>query len=148
VGQTYQRAIAYVLCPSACGGSDLNLDWHDRIIARDEFEAENDRSATAIAGLLHDAFSDCSPRFELRRGARRLVPQGHYTPSKPSQCITEVTMRMQEIVLAREEILQQSHWTIAASKRLIARVDQLRTEVSRARGAPGVLAPLTRGQVR
>jgi hypothetical protein len=109
------------------------FDWRDRIAARDEFEAEDDRSAIAIAKLLHDAFSDCSPRFELWQGARRLVPEDHQGPAKPSQCITDVTARVQEIVLEREETLQRSLWSIATSKRLIARIDQLRTEVSRDR---------------
>jgi hypothetical protein len=58
------------------------LDWRDRIAAR-EFEAEDDRSAIAIAKLLHDAFSDCSPRFELWQGARRLIPEGHRTGAGP-----------------------------------------------------------------
>ena len=109
------------------------MDMQNRIIARDEFEAKDDRRAVAVAVLLHDAFSDCSPRFELWQGARRLVPEAPHAPAKPTQCLTDVTLRMQETVLEREEILQRSLWSIAASKRLIARVEQLRTEVSRRR---------------
>ena len=107
------------------------LDSRDRIAARDEFEAADDQSGTVIAGLLHDAFSDCSPRFELWQDARRLVPGAHHRPAKPGQCVAEVTLWMQETVLEREEILQRSLWSIAASKRLIERVDQLRTALSR-----------------
>ena len=57
------------------------------IIARDEFEAENDETAIMIAGLLSDACSDLSPGFELWQGARRVVPDvkkqvaGHPNPS-------------------------------------------------------------------
>jgi hypothetical protein len=36
---------------------------------------------------------------------------------------------MQETVLEREELLQQSRWSIARSKRLVARFDQLKEEV-------------------
>ena len=105
------------------------LDGRDRIAARDEFEAQDDRTAIAIAGLLHDAFSDCSPCFELWQGARRLVPETPVRPAKASQRTAEVTLRMQQTVLEREEILQQSLWSIATSKRLVARIDQLRTEL-------------------
>jgi hypothetical protein len=54
------------------------LDWRDRIAARDEFEADDDQSAMTIAASLHDAFSDCSPRFELWQGA----PLGPGEPSR------------------------------------------------------------------
>jgi hypothetical protein len=105
------------------------LDWRGRISARDEFEAEDDDSAITIAVMLHEACADCSPSFELWRGASRLVPPGT-SPSKPSQSIAEVTLKTQETVLEREELLQQSYWAIAKSKRLLARLERLRTEVS------------------
>src|SRR5437667_9497480 len=120
------------------------LDWHDRAAARDKFEADDDRGAITIAALLHDSFSDCSPGFELWQRARRLVPEGDQRPAKPSHNITAVTLRMQETVLEREVILQQSRWSITASKRLVARVDQLRTEVSRSRPGPLWSAPARR----
>lgn len=107
------------------------LDWKSRITARDDFAAEDDQSALPIAALLHDAFSDCSPGFELWQGARRLVPENHQGSAKPRQCITAITLRMQEMVLEREEILQQSRWSIATSRRLIDRLDRMRNEVFR-----------------
>jgi hypothetical protein len=50
------------------------LNAAQRIGARDEFEAENDETAIAIAGLLCDACSDLSSGFEIWQGARRVFP--------------------------------------------------------------------------
>ena len=103
----------------------LNAAQH--IAARDEFEAENDETAITIAGLLSDACSDLSPGFELWQGARRVVPDVEkQVAGHPNQSSTAITLQVQNIVLEREEILQQSHWLIAKSKRLQARVDELR----------------------
>ena len=105
------------------------LDAAQGIAARDEFEAENDETATTIAGLLYDACSDVSSGFELWQSTRRVVPDvkkqgaGH-----PNQSSTAITLQLQNIVLERAEILQQSRWLIAKSKRLQARVDELRKD--------------------
>ena len=103
------------------------LDASHRIIARDDFEAEDDQSAITIAGLVYDACSDVSSGFELWSGTRRLVPDVEkQTAGYPSQNSAELMLRVQDIVLEREKILQQSRWLIAKSKRLQARVDELR----------------------
>src|SRR5215469_3773456 len=103
------------------------LNAAQRITARDEFEAENDETAIMIAGLLSDACSDLSPGFELWQGARRVVPDvKKQVAGHPNQSRTAITLKLQNIVLEREEILQQSHWLIAKSKRLQARVEELR----------------------
>jgi len=103
------------------------LNAAQRITARDEFEAENDETAITIAGLLSDACSDLSPGFELWQGARRVVPDvKKQAAAHPNQSSTAITLQLQNIVLEREEIIQQSHWLIAKSARLLARVDELR----------------------
>jgi len=103
------------------------LNAAQRINARDEFEAENDETAITIAGLLYDACSDLSSGFELWQGARRVVPDAkNQTGGNVSQTSAAITLQVQNIVLEREEILQQSHWLIARSRRLQARVDELR----------------------
>ena len=50
------------------------LDATGRIAARDEFEADSDESAIAIARRRYNASSDFSSGFELWCGDRRLVP--------------------------------------------------------------------------
>ena len=103
------------------------LNAAQRISARDEFEAESDEAASAIGGQLYDACSDLSSGFELWQGARRVVPDvKKQVAGHPNQSRTAITLKLQNIVLEREEILQQSHWLIAKSKRLQARVDELR----------------------
>ena len=103
------------------------LNAAQRISARDEFEAEDDETGTTIAGLLYDACSDLSSGFELWQGARRVVPGVRKQVARhPNPSSTAITLKVQNIVIEREEILQQSHWLIARSKRLQARVDELR----------------------
>ena len=51
------------------------LDAAQHIAAREEFEAENDESAIAIALQRYNAYSDLSWGFELWCGARRVVPE-------------------------------------------------------------------------
>jgi len=103
------------------------LNAAQRIAARDEFEAENDETAITIAGLPSDACSDLSSGLELWQGARRVVPDvKKQVAGHPNQSSIAITLELQNIVLEREEILQQSVWLIAKSKRLQARVDELR----------------------
>ena len=51
------------------------LDAAQRIAAREEFEADSDESAIAVAHRRYNARSDLSSGFELWCGARRLVPE-------------------------------------------------------------------------
>ena len=101
------------------------LDTKSRISARDEFEAEDDQRAIMIAGMLYDACSDRSTGFELWRGASRLLPPRNEEPAKPVCNLAELELELQTIVLEREEILANSHWRIAKSKRLQARIAEL-----------------------
>lgn len=103
------------------------LDAAQRISARDDFEADNDETAITIAGLLSDACSDLSPGFEVWQGTRRVAPDVKKQLARhPNQSSAAITLQLQSVVLEREEILQQSQWLIARSKRLSARVDELR----------------------
>ena len=105
--------------------SALFLDVKSCISARDEFEAEDDQRAIMIAGLLYDACSDRCTGFELWRGASRLLPPRNEQPAKPVCNLAELRLDLQTIVLEREEILANSHWLIAKSKRLQARIAEL-----------------------
>jgi len=89
------------------------LDAAQGIAARDEFEAENDETATTIAGLLYDACSDVSSGFELWQSTRRVVPDvKKQVAGHPKQSSTAIALQVQNIVLERAEILQQSRWLI------------------------------------
>ena len=109
------------------------LDGNDHIAARDEFKADNDHTAIAVAEVLHDACSDRSPGFELWEGARRLARNSCEGLVQPRQEV-ELTLAMQEMVLEREEIMRQSQWCIAVSRRLLERIDQFNTKISAGRG--------------
>ena len=50
------------------------LDEAQRITAREEFEADSDESAIAIAHQRYNANSEVPSGFELWCGARRVVP--------------------------------------------------------------------------
>lgn len=51
------------------------LDWAHHIVAREEFEADNDRSAITIARQRYNARSDPSSGFELWCGDRLVFPE-------------------------------------------------------------------------
>ena len=51
------------------------LDAAKHIVAREEFEADNDESTTAIARQRFNAHSDFSSGFELWCGDRRVMPE-------------------------------------------------------------------------
>jgi hypothetical protein len=57
------------------------LDAARHIAARDEFEADSDDSAIAIAWRRYNARSDFSSGFELWCGDRRLVPERDEGPA-------------------------------------------------------------------
>lgn len=90
------------------------------IQGRDDFEANDDVQAMVLAELLGDACSDICDTFELWQGARRVsIPHGK-TPS-PS----EITASAQESLILREELIRDSHWMIARSKRLLEQLEKL-----------------------
>ena len=57
------------------------LDAGQHIAAREEFEADSDEAAIAIAHRRYDARSDFDSGFELWRGDRRLLPDRHEGPA-------------------------------------------------------------------
>jgi hypothetical protein len=93
------------------------------ILGRDDFEAEDDRAAQAIAESLGDACSDISQSFDLWQGARRVVTVHNAAPGHQagvSGLNDQVLLR----VIERQKIIQRSGWAIARSTRLLERVDQ------------------------
>jgi len=54
------------------------------IVAREEFEADNDENATATARQRYNTRSDFSSDFELWCGDRRVVPEQDEGPANQS----------------------------------------------------------------
>jgi len=101
------------------------LDTKLQIAARDDFEAEDEELAVTIARLLYDACSDRSAGFELWRGTHRLTPGR--TEEPVNRGAGELGSELQNIILEREEIPANSHWAIARSERLRARITELQS---------------------
>lgn len=94
------------------------------IEARDEFVADGDVSATAIANGLFAACSDEYSSWELWSGARRIADgalshDGHFTRA------------IQEIVVEREQVLLESGRTTARSRRLLEKTNEMLAALGR-----------------
>lgn len=95
------------------------------IQGRDDVDAEDDRSAVIMAELLWEACSDVCETFEVWQGIRR-VDEPCTARSRPSLGARQVTARMQEALIRREEAIRDSRWAIARSQRLLERMDRLK----------------------
>src|SRR5262249_50467036 len=104
------------------------------IVAAEGFSAENDVDALAVARLLTDACSDECCGFELWE-TERLVAKQRLRDAGPAMLLSEISARMQESVLEREEAIRNSRWQIAQSRKLLARIAELRG-TTRARSGP------------
>jgi hypothetical protein len=99
------------------------------IHGRHDFEAEDDLAATVMAEVLYEACSDRCEHFELWRGAIMIYPIALVGPPR-NAAISEssvVALRW-EAVRRNEELIRDSHWTIAKSKRLLTRIRELQRE--------------------
>ena len=101
------------------------------ISGREEFEAENDAAALAVARVIGNAAGDLCDAFELWDGTRHVDPS-RIVPLDPSI----VSASHQDDILRTEEALLSSRWAIAHSRRLLARVKELRGETASAPSAP------------
>ena len=93
------------------------------ILGRDDFEAEDDRSAQAIAESLGDACSDISQSFDLWQGARRVVTVRNAV-SGPEAGARGLNNQVLMRVIERQKILQRSGWAVARSTRLLERLER------------------------
>jgi len=87
------------------------------IVGRDDFEAESDEIATTIAEALCDACSDGCDGFELWQGSRA-VNARHASLVQVDGA--RLTAQTQEAVVQHEELLRDSQWAVAKSRRLLA----------------------------
>jgi len=93
---------------------------HGLLIGRDDFTAEDDKDAIAIAQTLADACSDRCSHFVLWQRRRRVAARRSTTTSS-----LEISARVQEIVLEREFVIQASKCAIADSARLLGQTHRL-----------------------
>jgi len=90
------------------------------IVARQDFDAENDAGAQSVAAALFDACSDTCDVIDLWQDTRHVAVE---LPGR-SIGIDGLSAVHQEIVVRTEEMIVRSEWTIAASRRLIEQLDR------------------------
>jgi hypothetical protein len=96
------------------------------IHGRHDFEAEGDPAATVIAELLYEACSDQCEHFELWRGKIMIYPFALSGPPASGAIVwSSIVALRQEIVRRNEELIRDSHWTIAKSKQLLMSIREL-----------------------
>jgi hypothetical protein len=94
------------------------------LLARDEFEANDDRSAMAAAEQLWDACADVAASFELWDGVRRVDTEFSKMPC-PTVSAEQVLMSAQVSLVKHEERMRRSFWALASSERLLQRIREL-----------------------
>jgi hypothetical protein len=94
------------------------------IHGRQDFEADDDVAAIRIARVPYDTCSDICESFQLWQGKRPIPAlQPHHQKASLGDLIEE----HQRVVIDTEEILSQSRWTIANSRRFIETLDRLKS---------------------
>ena len=96
------------------------------IAGRHDLVALDDREAVALADVLCDACSDVCSSFEVWRDqnivATRRIPQSPLGSH-------EIAVVRQQAVVDHEDAIQRSKWTIASSKRLLKKLEELRAQL-------------------
>jgi hypothetical protein len=92
-----------------------------RIVGRQDFDAEDDCAASAISAQLFDACSDKCEAYDLWSGQRR-VPVG--SPPLKRVSLDELSAIHQETIVEVEEAISRSQWSVAQSRRLLAKLDE------------------------
>jgi hypothetical protein len=87
----------------------------------EEFDAENDAAALAIAREIFNAASDVCDAFELWDGTRHIDQSRMATLQT-----TALVAHRQEHIVRTEEALLNSHGAIARSRRLLERFNEIR----------------------
>src|SRR5690349_17282728 len=95
---------------------------HGFVIGRDDFIADDDEHAVAIALALDGACTDVCTGIELWDGIRR-VETSMRAAGKLSR--SEIVEKVQDTVLEREIVLRESKWVLAQSARLLAETERL-----------------------
>jgi len=90
-----------------------------RIICRDDFEAQDARTAQSIAETVFDACSDLAQVYELWDHNNPVCAARHPVTVPDAKSLKE---RTQQIVVDREIALRDSRWAVAQSERLLRKI--------------------------
>jgi hypothetical protein len=96
----------------------------DAILAREDFWAENDRTALEIAAIIEQACSDLCTCCELW-AEKRLVSEGMREVLPVTNRLQLLSVETQERICDLEDTLQRSGWRIAKSQKLLEKQRQL-----------------------
>ncbi len=96
----------------------------------DTIEVDNDAIAVTMADHLQEALSEASAGYEVWQEARQVVVRRDRAAPVPPQCLAEITERMQQLLLDREEHLRNSRLTLMQSRKLLQRIEALRAQTS------------------
>jgi acetyl-CoA carboxylase carboxyltransferase component len=96
-----------------------------RISGRQDFEADGDVAAIRIARVLYDTCSDICQSFELWQGKRQIRAQ---QPHHSRASLTDLIEAHQRVTIDTEEVISQSDWMIARSRRLIETLDRIKSK--------------------
>ena len=83
-----------------------------------DFAAESDQAAHEIAMHAFDACADRATQYELWHDSRLI----NRTAPAPMTTLEQVVANRQAQIVALEEYMRDSRWTIASSERLLARL--------------------------
>src|SRR5215470_10726250 len=96
-----------------------------RISGRQEFDADEDVAAIRVARVLYDTCSDICQSFELWQGKRQINAQ---QPHHSRASLTDLIEAHQRVTIDAEEVISQSRWMIARSRRLIETLDRIKSK--------------------
>ena len=94
------------------------------IHGRQDFEADDDVAAIRIARVLYDTCSDICESFALLQGKRHIQAQ---QPHHQQASLVDLIEEHQRVDIETEEVISQSSWMIATSRRLIDTLDRLKS---------------------
>lgn len=98
------------------------------IVGRQDFSADDEGTAVAMAEILCDACSDRCDSFEVWNGTRCIL--GARTPRSALPSMNAVTQKSEATLRECEEAIRQSQWGIASSQRLLMRLAELRAQLA------------------
>jgi len=96
------------------------------IVACENFRAESEQAALAIAAQLFDACSDCCAQYDVWCGKERIDGT-----AQPSPALMPLTAPMRTALQQAAEALRASGWKIAESAGLPALIAQLQRPSAR-----------------
>ena len=94
------------------------------IHGRQDFEVNDDAAAIRIARVLYDTCSDICESFQLWQGSRHIPAQ---QPHHQQASLVDLIEEHQRVAIETEEVISQSKWMIAHSRRLIDTLDRFKS---------------------